>query len=67
MRFNAEVGRRIAELRREHGISQGKLAASIGVDQAQLCRYESGEYVCPPFYLKLIAMEFRIAINGLIS
>lgn len=38
-----EVGRRIAELRSERGVSQRQLAAAMDVDPSALSRVESGE------------------------
>src|SRR5436305_1724059 len=38
-----QVGRRIAELRADRGVSQRRLAEAIGVDQSALSRIESGE------------------------
>src|SRR6266511_385407 len=38
-----EVGRRIAELRADRGVSQRRLADAIGLDQSALSRIESGE------------------------
>lgn len=35
------AGRRIAEMRRERGWSQGELARRIGVSRQQVIRYES--------------------------
>src|SRR4051812_36094143 len=39
----AQVGRRIAELRAEHGVSQRRLAAALGLDPSALSRIEAGE------------------------
>ena len=38
-----QVGRRIAELRAERGISQRRLATALGLDPSALSRIESGE------------------------
>ena len=38
-----QVGRRIAELRAERGVSQRRLAAALGLDPSALSRIESGE------------------------
>lgn len=38
-----QVGRRIAELRADRGVSQRRLAEAIGLDQSALSRIESGE------------------------
>lgn len=38
-----QVGRRIAELRADRGVSQRRLAEAIGIDQSALSRIESGE------------------------
>lgn len=36
------LGERLKELRREHGWSQGDLAAKVGGDAGQISRYENG-------------------------
>ena len=38
-----QVGRRIAQLRSDRGVSQRRLAGAIGIDQSALSRVESGE------------------------
>lgn len=40
--MNVDVGRRIADLRRDHKIQQKDLAERIGVTAPQLSRWESG-------------------------
>ena len=42
-RTPVEVGARIRELREERGISQRKLAVSVGLDPAAMSRIESAE------------------------
>ncbi len=38
-----QVGRRLAELRAERGVSQRRLAAALGLDPSALSRVESGD------------------------
>lgn len=38
-----QVGRRIAELRAERGVSQRRLASAVGLDPSALSRIESGD------------------------
>ena len=38
------LGERIREYRRTHGLSQKKLAEQLGVDQSTLAGWESGEH-----------------------
>lgn len=38
------VGERIRILRKERSLTQAELAASIGIQQSDLCRMENGEY-----------------------
>jgi transcriptional regulator with XRE-family HTH domain len=38
----AEIGRRIAELRAERGVSQRQMADAVGLDQSALSRIETG-------------------------
>lgn len=35
-------GERLKKIRKEKGLSQGKLAKKIGILQQQLCKYEAG-------------------------
>ncbi|WP_282202161.1 helix-turn-helix domain-containing protein [Kitasatospora fiedleri] len=50
-----EIGERVAEARRAAGVSQGELAARLGLDRTMLVRIESGER-------KISAVElFRLA------
>ena len=39
----AEIGRRIAELRKHHGITQAQMAERLGVAQSVVSDYERGE------------------------
>lgn len=41
--FDAELGKLMAAWRREHGLTQERLGAAIGVDQTVISRLESGE------------------------
>jgi transcriptional regulator with XRE-family HTH domain len=38
-----EIGRRIAELRGDRGVSQRQLAEAVGIDPSAMSRVESGE------------------------
>lgn len=38
------IGKRIAKIRKEHGVSQKKLAELIGVKQSAISRIEQGKF-----------------------
>jgi len=54
-----QVGRRIAELRADRGVSQRRLADAIGLDQSALSRIESGE--------RGLAVEELVGIAGFLA
>jgi transcriptional regulator with XRE-family HTH domain len=40
--IDRHIGARLRALRKAHGMSQAELAARLGVDEAQVARYERG-------------------------
>ena len=38
------IGRRIAEVRKEHGMTQAQLAEQCGLQQAHIARIENGKF-----------------------
>ena len=44
MNERERIGKRIAEIRKETGISQAKLAEMSGLDQGHIARIELGKY-----------------------
>lgn len=41
------LGRKIAELREQHGIRQAEFARQVGVSRSQMCKHESGTAEMP--------------------
>lgn len=59
------VGRRIADARREVGLTQADLAAKIGVSLRAIDRYESGVVEPTPEVLELVAKATGVSMSGL--
>lgn len=58
------TGRRIAEERRNQGLTQAQLANKCGLTQPMIARYEGG-YPVPPMNLKRIAEVLGLSIEVL--
>jgi len=56
------VGNRIRTLRKDRNLTQAELAASIGIQQSDLCRMENGEYKVSLETLFKILSIFQINI-----
>ncbi len=56
------VGDRIRTLRKDRNLTQAELAASIGIQQSDLCRMENGEYKVSLETLFKILSEFQMNI-----
>lgn len=56
------VSRRLTELREEHGLSQERAAAKVGVTMRQWQRWEGGQSVPYPRNLEAIADAFEISV-----
>ena len=59
------MGEKIKELRQAKGLSQNKLAETIGVDHSNVCHWETGR--CEPslFNCVLLADVFGISLDEL--
>lgn len=57
------IGKRIAEIRKETGISQAKLAEMSGLDQGHIARIELGKYNVGIDTLSKIAEVFNKKIE----
>jgi transcriptional regulator with XRE-family HTH domain len=62
-----QLGERIREIRLGKGMSQKKLALSIGKDQQSIQRLEQGKTNPSYFYLKEIANGLEITLSELIK
>ena len=57
------IGRRIAELRKERGLSQAQLAAQCGIQQAHIARIENGRYSVGFDTLQSIAQALGMQVD----
>ena len=57
------IGKRIAEIRKETGISQAKLAEMSGLDQGHIARIELGKYNVGIDTLSKIAEVFHKKVD----
>jgi transcriptional regulator with XRE-family HTH domain len=63
--MRSKVGKRLAEARKEKGISQYDLADLIGVQQPVVALYESGKKPIPMFRLPEVARVLGVSIDSL--
>lgn len=61
------MGKRIAALRKEHGLTQVQLVETIGVSQQTLAHYEVGRLRIAISTLQLLAKTLDINIESLIN
>ena len=57
----------LATLRKEHGLSQQKLASDIGLARNTICQYESGSRVPDVSTLALLADYFGVSTDYLLE
>lgn len=62
-----KIGKFIAELRRRDGLTQEALGEKIGVTNKTISRWENGNYMPDIEMLQLLAQEFKVSINELLS
>lgn len=65
MENTEELGRKIAELRKERGMTQKELSSMIFVSDKNLSKWERGKAVPGFFYLKRLAEIFEVDLNFL--
>ncbi len=61
------LGKRIQELRKKTGISQGDLAKKINISYPQMSRYEIKDVQPPADVLKRLANVFGVSIDFLVN
>lgn len=61
--FNVRIGQRIAELRKEAGMSQAQLAERAGIQRTHLTRIEQGQYEVTGWVLQTIAEALGLTID----
>lgn len=62
-----KIGRFIAELRRQKGLTQEALGEKIGVTNKTISRWETGSYMPDIEMIQLLAQEFQVNINELLA
>ena len=62
-----QIGRFIAQLRKEHNLSQERLGELIGVTNKTVSRWETGTYLPPAEMLLSMSKLFDVSINELLS
>ncbi len=66
-RFDAEVGRRIASLREQNGMTRSELAERLMVSRLTLQRYEDGAYAVPAFLLLRICAMMKVPLAAVLA
>ena len=61
------IGKFIAALRKEKGLTQEQLGEKLGVTNKTISRWENGNYMPDVEMLSLLSNEFSVSINELIS
>lgn len=59
--------RRLAELRKEKGLSQAKVAAVLDIPQQQYCRYENGQNEIPVRHVITLCRFYGISADWLLG
>jgi len=62
-----QIGKFIAELRKERGFTQEQLGDKIGVTNKTVSRWETGTYLPPADALLMISELFDVSINEILS
>ncbi len=62
-----KIGKFIASLRREQGLTQEQLGEKLGVTNKTVSRWENGNYMPDIEMLQLLAEEFDVSINELLT
>jgi transcriptional regulator with XRE-family HTH domain len=65
--LRADFGARLKALRKQHNILQKELAAKLGVQRAQLNKYESGLHAPPLEKIARIAAIFGVTVDYLVT
>ena len=62
-----KIGKFIAALRKEKGLTQEQLGEKLGVTNKTISRWENGNYMPDVEMLSLLSKEFGVSINELVS
>lgn len=62
-----QIGKFIAELRKEQGLTQEQLGEKIGVTNKTVSRWETGTYLPPADVLLFMSEIFDVSVNEILS
>jgi len=62
-----KIGKFLAELRTESGLTQSELGKELGVTNKTVSRWENGNYLPPVEMLQLLSNKYGISINEILS
>lgn len=62
-----KTGRFLAELRKEHSMTQEQLGEELGVTNKTVSRWETGVYLPPVEMLQVLSRKYDITINEILS
>lgn len=65
--FFRDLGRRLAELRKEQGLTQGQMAERAECSQQMIAEYEAGKRNIPLWRLLTIADALGVAVDDLLN
>jgi transcriptional regulator with XRE-family HTH domain len=65
--LNIKIGKRVAQLRKQNGISQAELAGKIDSEKQNISRLERGMVNPGIFFLSKIAQAFQISLSELLD
>lgn len=65
--FFKEMGVRIAQARKERGITQVQLSATLSIAQQTLAHYEGGRLRLPASLLPALAQELQVPVEALLG
>jgi transcriptional regulator with XRE-family HTH domain len=62
-----ELGSRVAQLRKDHGLTQVQLAEALGISQQMVASYEVGRRRIPVSMLQPLAQALTVDLDGLLG
>lgn len=61
-----KIGRFLAQLRAEQGLTQSQLGDEIGVTNKTISRWETGNYLPPVEMLQILSQKYNVSINEIL-
>ena len=65
--FFKQLGKRVAEGRKEMGLTQAELAETLGISQQLIAAYEAGSRKIPASMLPTLARLFAVSLEQLVG